>query len=376
MNISIKKARKRSIKASDQVLQEVRNQKNTKTNRRRSGSDTLTMGKGSKDRQLKKQKAATAVEAADKNAEAAGKGSATESVNTAPKTKKPRANTTTKHALPNPGARKPKRRSRNDDEEDEQPPAMARHSSSEYEHDSNDEDGEELDLAVNNRPKRKKPKLSDTKTRPSDRKSGSDAVETRVVATKELSKEQLLAKLQAVEARLACNSGRAARGGKKKPLPSAANPDSMNIVQKHTSKMGKQHLWQKTKVFKGEQYLDKATKMVMVKCKPREFENLIGAALEAAKLAWVQDEANVNIVRTSVNYQRNYVGNEIRDHYCNHVFQKGKAHEWPNPEQMHMVVMRIGMNEGDKDRELLLEMAVKVWDILLVKVAGMEYWCV
>lgn len=74
-----------------------------------------------------------------------------------------------------------------------------------------------------------------------------------------------------------------------------------------------------------------------------------------------------------MNLQRNYVGNEFHDLY-KAIFQKGEEHQWPNKDDVVALVLRQGMNDGDATQEAYLVKMVNIWDNLMVKVAGVDYW--
>lgn len=78
-------------------------------------------------------------------------------------------------------------------------------------------------------------------------------------------------------------------------------------------------------------------------------------------------------VRTALNQQRNYAGTEFRDFHVD-IFAKGEEDQWPNKDDILEIVLRNGMEDGDDTEDLYLKKAAKVWDVLMVKVAGVEYW--
>jgi len=74
-----------------------------------------------------------------------------------------------------------------------------------------------------------------------------------------------------------------------------------------------------------------------------------------------------------LNLQRNYVGNEFFDLY-KAIFQKGDEDEWPNKDDVVQLVLRKGMDDGDATQEAYLVKMVNLWDNLMVKVGGVDYW--
>ena len=164
---------------------------------------------------------------------------------------------------------------------------------------------------------------------------------------------------------------------KPKTLPTANKTSKLTPIQRHIVKSAQQHLFQRCKFIKNEQYLQKATKMVMEIANPIEFVGLGAKDLRFAQLEWCQPGGgNENLVRTSVNAQRNYCLNELHDLYTKKVFPEGKQEEWPNDKDIYDLAMRNGMKEGDKTNETYREKMVLYWEVMLVKVAGMAYWCV
>lgn len=164
---------------------------------------------------------------------------------------------------------------------------------------------------------------------------------------------------------------------RKKGLPSASNTKNLTPPQREVVKKTKTHIFQTCKIIKGPQYLQKATRMVMGMCNPREFEGLKGEELAKKQEEWAAEGGgNENLVRTAVNEMRNYVNNECRDFYNIKVFPKNKDAEFPNKEQILDLALRKGMEEGDDTRELYLGFMVVYWDVLIVKAVGVAYWYV
>ena len=136
------------------------------------------------------------------------------------------------------------------------------------------------------------------------------------------------------------------------------------------------HLWQKVKVLKNQQCLGKGVRFVMKLHNPIKFQGLGAKDLALAQEKWARiGGGNENLVRTGINSQRNYCLNETRD--CHKPkFQDEKDEEVPTPEEIYDIAMRKGMEEGDETKERCEKLFVIYWEFPLVKVAGVQHWCV
>lgn len=106
--------------------------------------------------------------------------------------------------------------------------------------------------------------------------------------------KKLKMKLAEAKAQLALNG----KARKNKKLPSANSPGDLTIAEKHVVKTTKTQSWQRVKLVKNGQYLEKVTKMTMRKAAPREFEGLSGEELVNAQVIWAQSGGgNENLVR-------------------------------------------------------------------------------
>ena len=104
-----------------------------------------------------------------------------------------------------------------------------------------------------------------------------------------------------------------------------------------------------------------------------EFEGLKDAELADAEEIWKNRYAR--FVRTSLNKQRNYVQQELRE-VMEQVFKDNKEAEYPNVEQMLAIVLRDKLDDDtpDEEREQHEKFLDNYWNVLLPKVATHKAW--
>ena len=177
--------------------------------------------------------------------------------------------------------------------------------------------------------------------------------------------------IQRLKMELACaKRNKSARGKDTKKQKRGTD----NAMAREVIKMATTKLWQVCKFIKDDSKLMDATRYVMDRLEIREHQHLKGDDLAEAQAQWVEDWSET--VRTSINNHRNYVQGEIRDFLKTKVFEatSGNPDEWPNKEQMKQVILRQGMGEEDSTKDEYDGYLEKVWDHLLPKVCGAEYW--
>ena len=175
--------------------------------------------------------------------------------------------------------------------------------------------------------------------------------------------EELKQQLRALTKRLKLE-----RGGKSK-VRNTTQKAMVNVVDKCT----KQKLWKVCKFFKNDSKLVKGARFVMSELDLAELEGLEGADLIDAQETWMATYKDD--VRIALNRQRNYVQQELRDIMIK-AFKENKENEFPNVEQMRLLVVRdkLCTETPDEERKKFEALFDNYWTVLIPKVAGHHAW--
>jgi hypothetical protein len=130
-------------------------------------------------------------------------------------------------------------------------------------------------------------------------------------------------------------------------------------------------LWANCKFIKNDQFLIKATRLVMQQMELADFDGLEGEDLIEAEEIWVATHKDT--VRRQLNYQRNYVHQEIKK-LVDRFLKEGRVNDLPDVEEIKMLAKREGMEEGDADEARMKHLFAFYIDELLAKVAGNDRW--
>ena len=163
---------------------------------------------------------------------------------------------------------------------------------------------------------------------------------------------------------------KAERTGKKKKAKSGTESAMEREVRKKT----KQGLWKVCKFIKSEAKLGKATKFVMEKMTLVEMEGLTGTALIDAQEIWKAEYKPE--VRKSLNKQRNYAQQELRELMEEEVFPKNKEAEFPTDNEILELCMRDKLDDktDEAERKRYQVLFDNYWNVLIPKVAGHYAW--
>ena len=151
-----------------------------------------------------------------------------------------------------------------------------------------------------------------------------------------------------------------------------ARSSPKTAMEKEVIRVAKGPLWQKCKHIRNENFLYKATKLVMEHLDLPEFDGLEGDALRKAQDLWI--ERYQDSVREAINSRRSYCLGEVHD-YMVEQMADGKMGELPDEQSIFQIAMRDGLTGDDTPRKKQLQkLAVVYWDVLLPKICGVDYW--
>jgi hypothetical protein len=206
------------------------------------------------------------------------------------------------------------------------------------------------------------PKLRGTRAKRKAEDDAKRAEEEQDAKDKE--NQELKLKLAAAQSRLKFR-----RGGDRTFIAAG----TQSAIAREVAKASKTSLWKVCKFIRNESKLLKATKFVMETLALSEMHGLEGEELVSRQEEWKAEHSGT--VRKSINMQRNYVQQELRD-VMRQVFRDEREAEFPNPDQMMELILRNKLDDAtsDEERQAAEVQFDNLWNLLLPKVAGHKNW--